>query len=231
MPQSRRQLVFFILGGFFLTNAILAELTGGKLFVPPTIDLGFAKFEGVVLSIGVLLWPVVFITTDLINEYYGKRGVRLLTFLTVAMVSLCFILLFLADRVPAWEKSPVSEEAFSEVFNQSRWIIVGSLTAFVFSQLVDVLVFTSFRRWTQGRFLWLRATGSTVVSQLVDSYIVAYIGFVVPGKLAFWDCMGLATNNYAFKLTIAILVTPLIYLGHALIDRFLAKDESQDASA
>jgi len=231
MPQSRRQLVFFILGGFFLTNAILAELTGGKLFVAPTIDLGFANFEGVVLSIGVLLWPVVFITTDLINEYYGKRGVRLLTFLTVAMVSLCFIILFLADRVPAWEKSPVSAEAFSEVFNQSRWIIVGSLTAFVVSQFVDVLVFTGFRQLTKGRLLWLRATGSTVVSQLVDSYIVAYIGFVVPGNLAFWDAMGIATNNYAFKLTIAILVTPLIYLGHALIDRFLAKDESQAPSA
>jgi uncharacterized integral membrane protein (TIGR00697 family) len=145
MPKTRRQLVFFILGGFFLTNAIVAELTGGKLFELPYITW----FGGpIVLSIGVIPWPVVFITTDLVNEYFGKAGVRKLTFLAVGMIVYAFLVLFAAIQVPAWEKSPVPGEMFALVFGQSQWIIVGSLIAFLTSQLVDVLIFTTVRRST-----------------------------------------------------------------------------------
>lgn len=219
MPITRRQLVFFILGGFFLTNAILAELTGGKLFQVETFGFTFT------LSIGVLLWPVVFITTDLVNEYFGKPGVRRLTFLAVGLISFCFFLLYGAIQVPTWSGSPVTHDAFAEVFGQSMWIIVGSLTAFLISQLIDVFVFTFFRERTGGKRLWLRATGSTAVSQLIDSYIVAYIGFAIPGKMDYWTCTEIATNNYLFKLFVAIAITPVIYLGHFFIERFFARDD------
>jgi len=224
MPTSRKDLVFFILGGFFLTNALLGELTGGKLFTLPALQLGGWDLSTLVLSIGVIPWPVVFLTTDLVNEYFGKPGVRRLTFLAVGMISYSFIVLYPAMWVPAWEKSPVSDAQFRAVFGQSQWIIVGSLVAFLVGQFVDVLVFWYFRNRTGHRMLWLRATGSTAVSQLIDTFLVGFIAFVVPGKLTLIEFLPLAAGSYAFKLTVAVLITPLIYLGHNVIDRYLATE-------
>lgn len=222
MPQTRRQLVFFILGGFFLTNAVIAELTGGKLFEIPVSIFG----SNVVLSIGVLMWPVVFLTTDLINEYFGKPGVRKLTFLAVGMITYAFLVLFAAIRVPTWSESPVTYEAFQMVFGQSQWIIVGSLVAFLTSQFVDVFVFSLVKKATGKRMLWMRATGSTVISQIIDTFLVGYIAFVIPGKLTLPNLIKLSLGNYLFKLSVAIVITPLIYLAHGLIDNYLKKDSA-----
>ena len=221
MPRTRKDLIFFILGGFFLTNAILGELTGGKLF-EVTIAWGWLKLPSVVLSIGVIPWPVVFITTDLVNEYFGRQGVRRLTFLAVGMIIYAFLILFAAMQVPAWSNSPVTGDQFRAVFGQSQWIIVGSLAAFLTSQFLDVLIFTRFKEWTGHRMLWLRATGSTVFSQMLDTFVVGFIAFVVPGKLTMAQFIPLGTGNYLYKLLIAILITPVIYLVHAIIDRYLA---------
>ena len=177
--------------------------------------------DSLVLSIGVIPWPVVFITTDLVNEYFGKAGVRRLTFLAVSMIAYAFVILFLAIQVPAWEDSPVLDADFQAVFGQSMWIIVGSITAFLVAQLLDVVIFHAVRRRTGHRLLWLRATGSTVISQLFDSFIVGFIAFVIPGKLSFEKFVPLALGNYSFKLLVAVLITPLIYLGHGIIDRYL----------
>jgi len=220
MPRTRREIVFFILGGFFLTNAIVAELTGGKLFAA---DLGFIRTE---LPIGLLPWPVVFICTDLVNEYFGRSGVRMLTFLTVGMIGYVFVVLLLAMQVSASAHSSISDAAFTEVFGQSMWIIVGSLTAFLISQFVDVLVFHAVRKRTGHRMLWLRATGSTFISQFVDTFVVQFIGFVVPGKWTFAAFVPIALTSYAFKLVIAATVTPLIYVGHAMVDRYLKGDDA-----
>jgi uncharacterized integral membrane protein (TIGR00697 family) len=231
VPITRKQLVFFVLGGFFLTNAILGELTGGKLFAMPALDLGLFRLPSVVLSIGVIPWPVVFITTDLINEYFGKRGVRRLTFLAVAMISYAFLLLLAAMKVPAWDRSPVPGEVFARVFGQSMWIIVGSLTAFLISQFVDVIVFHFVKNRTGRRLLWLRATGSTFVSQLIDTFVVGFIAFRLPSILEIPnytmtadEYLRLGAGNYMYKVLIAIAVTPLIYLAHGVIDRFLEAD-------
>jgi len=224
MPRTRRDLIFFILGGFFLTNALLAELIGGKLFVLSGDSSGWWRY--VVLSVGVLPWPVVFITTDLVNEYFGKEGVRKLTVLAVGMIPYAFVVLYLAMLIPAWENSPVPDTAFRLVFGQSMWIIVGSLTAFVTSQLIDVLVFASVRARTGKHLLWLRATGSTVVSQVFDTFLVGFIAFVLPGKLAFRQFLGLAIGSYLFKLAVAVGITPIIYLGHGLIDGFLKAESA-----
>jgi uncharacterized integral membrane protein (TIGR00697 family) len=224
MPRTRKDQVYFILGGFFLTNAILGELIGGLLFQVPELNLGGLRLSGVILSVGVIPWPIVFITTDLVNEYFGKAGVRRLTLLTVGMILYCFLVLYAAMGVQAWEKSPVSGEVFRTVFGQSMWIIAGSLAAFLVSQLVDVMAFHGFRHWTGGRMLWLRATGSTVISQIVDTCVVGWIAFVLPGKLTLAEWLPLGVGSYAYKLGIAVLITPLIYLGHYLIDRYLEQD-------
>ncbi len=214
--QTRRDIVYLALAGFFVTNAILGEVTGGKLFT-------FGVFT---LSIGVIPWPVVFIATDLINEYFGREGVKRLTLMTIALIVYAFVVLFLAMQVPAAVFSPVTDAQFKAVFGQSLWIIVGSVTAFALSQLVDVGVFWLVRHRTGGRFLWMRATGSTVVSQLIDSIVIIGIAFWLPGKVKTSEFLQVAASNYSFKLLIALGTTPLLYAGHAAIDRFLGIDEA-----
>jgi uncharacterized integral membrane protein (TIGR00697 family) len=212
--NTRKDLVYLVLAGIFVCNAVLAELIGGKLFqVGPWV-----------MSIGVLPWPVVFLTTDLINEYFGRGGVRRLTFITVGLILYAFAVLFAAIRVPAAGISPVGDAPFAAVFGQSLWIIAGSVTAFALSQLVDVVVFWLLRDRTQGRHLWLRATGSTMVSQVIDTVVVLGIAFWLPGKItgaAFW---GLALTSYSYKVLIALGLTPLIYAAHAAIDRYLGRE-------
>jgi uncharacterized integral membrane protein (TIGR00697 family) len=236
MPTTRKQWVYFVLGGFFLTNAILGELTGGKLFSVPAFGLGWLGLETVVLSIGVIPWPVVFITTDLINEYFGHAGVRRLTFLAVGMICYAFLILLAAIQVPAWESSPVPHDMFARVFGQSMWIIVGSLAAFLIAQLLDVAIFQMLKHRTGGRMLWLRATGSTVFSQSVDTFVVLFVGFRLPAILGVpgydltWAKFGqFAAGNYSYKLLIAVLITPLIYGIHGIIDRYLERETGAHA--
>lgn len=209
--------MFTVLAGIFITNAVAGEMIGGKL-----IQLG--PFT---MSIGIIPWPVVFLTTDIINEYYGRQGVRRLTILTSVLIAYAFLLLFAAMAVPASGISPVTDEYFHGVFGQSMWIIVGSITAFLASQLLDVVVFWLIRKRTGHKMIWLRATGSTIVSQLIDSFIVTGIAFWLPGKLSFDDFINTAGTGYSAKLIIAILITPLIYLGHAIIHRYLGEQQSE----
>ena len=214
---SRRDIVYLTLAGFFVTNAILGEVTGGKLFT-------LGPFT---MSIGVVPWPVVFITTDLINEYFGRDGVRRLTFMTIGLIAYAFVVLFLSIQVPAASFSPVTDAQFQAVFGQSLWIIAGSIIAFALSQLVDVGVFWLIRHRTGGKFLWLRATGSTVISQLIDSVVIIGVAFWLPGKVQTSEFLIVAGANYSYKLIIALAVTPLLYLGHSMIDRYLGLEEAQ----
>jgi uncharacterized integral membrane protein (TIGR00697 family) len=216
IAQTRRDIVYLALAGFFVTNAILGEVTGGKLFT-------FGPFT---LSIGVIPWPVVFLSTDLINEYFGREGVRRLTFMTIGLIGYAFVVLFLAMQVPAAPFSPVSDAQFEAVFGQSLWIIFGSVAAFALSQLVDVGVFWLVRHKTGGRFLWMRATGSTVVSQLIDSIVIIGIAFWLPGKIQTSEFLTVAASNYSYKFLIAIGMTPVIYAAHSIIDGFLGVEEA-----
>ena len=214
MFQSRRQTVYVILAGIFITNAILAEMIGGKL-----IDVGPA-----VMSIGILPWPVVFVSTDLINEYFGEKGVRKLSYITASLIAYTFIVLFFAMKIPSTGISTVSTQQFNAVFGQSQLIIVGSITAFIISQLIDVSIFHFFKRKTGHKHIWLRSTGSTVISQLFDSFIVLGIAFWIPGIMDTKTFIFSAMTGYSVKLGIAVLMTPAIYLGHNLIDKYIAKD-------
>lgn len=213
---SRRDLVFIILTGIFVTNALLAEILGTKLFL-----IGSAN-----MTVGVLLWPVVFVTTDVVNEYFGKAGVRHLTFLTIGLITFTFIALYAAINIPASSISPVSDDQFAAVFGQSLWIIIGSITAFLLSQLIDVSVFWFLRGKTGAKALWLRSTGSTVISQFIDTFVVLGIAFYLPGKLGLDDYINISLTNYTYKFVIALLMTPIIYVAHMAIDRFLGKQSA-----
>ncbi|MCS6983996.1 MAG: queuosine precursor transporter [Leptospiraceae bacterium] len=226
MPETKKQKLYFVLSGFFILNALLGELTGGKIFQIGKHDIPFLP-KDVLLSVGVIMWPVVFIFTDIINEYFGREGVRKVTFLAIFLILFAFVFLWLAIRIPAAKASPVDQESFARVFGQSLAIIIGSITAFAISQLVDVIIFTAFKKATHGAQLWLRATGSTAVSQLVDTFVVGFIAFVIPGSMAMADYLRLSFGNYVYKLLIAIAVTPIIYLLHFAIDLYLQEKSNR----
>jgi uncharacterized integral membrane protein (TIGR00697 family) len=221
MLEKRKSILFIFLAGFFITNAVMGEMLGSKL-----IRIGSFNF-----SMGIIPWPVVFLGTDLINEYYGRKRVRQLTFLSAALIGYAFILLYLSMQFKASAISPVSDESFNSVFGQSMWIIVGSLTAFLTSQMVDVLVFWAIRNRTGKKLLWLRASGSTIVSQVIDTFIVAGIAFWLPGKISFANYVSLSVSGYFAKLLIAVGLTPFIYLGHIAIDSYLYRGEPEEEPA
>jgi queuosine precursor transporter len=216
MFRTKRELIFSILSGIFITNAVVAELIGGKL-----IQIG-----PFVMSMGIVPWPIVFLTTDLINEYFGEKGVRKLSFITAGLIAYAFIILLVAIFIPAAKGiSPVSDSQFMAVFGQSMWIIVGSIIAFLFSQLIDASIFHFLRRRTGDGKIWLRTTGSTVISQLFDSFIVLGIAFYLPGKMNFTTYISSALTGYGFKLIVAVALTPFIYIGHFWIKKHLADEK------
>lgn len=242
--QDKKNLLFLVLCSIFLTNAILAEIVGVKIFslesllgmAPAQIQL-FGEFVlDFNLTAGAVIWPVVFITTDIINEYFGKKGVRRISFLTAGLIAYVFLVIWLVTGLPPapfWlevnANSPNGNDfninyAFSTIFLQGLGIIIGSLTAFLLGQLLDVLTFQSLRKITGHKQIWLRATGSTLVSQLIDSFVVLIIAFYIFGNWSFKQVVAVAIINYLYKFVVAIVLTPLLYVAHYLIDAYLGKE-------
>lgn len=232
--------LFVILGGFFVANALVAEFIGVKVFaLEDTMGWKplFGKEVPFMFSAGTLLWPIVFIMTDLINEYYGIRGVRLLSYLAAGLISYAFIMVYLAIQMaPAdfWVTQNQAtgvedmQVAFANVYGQSNWIIVGSLVAFLIGQLIDAYVFHRIRQWLGEQKVWLRATLSTVVSQLFDSFIVLYIAFVLgPPQWELSLFFEVGSNNYVYKILMAILLIPLLYVVRYSIDKYLGAKVSE----
>lgn len=212
MLDSRKNTLFIILAGIFITNAVTAELIGGKLiYIGPYV-----------MSIGILPWPVVFITTDLINEYYGQKAVKKLSVITAGLIAYCFVLLYIALNIKAANGfDTVTDVQFKAVFGQSLWIIIGSIVAFLVSQAIDITLFHFLKKKTGQKMIWLRSTGSTVISQLFDTFIVLGIAFYATGKMDTETYIASGLTGYGVKLIIAIVMTPLIYLGHAIIEKYV----------
>jgi uncharacterized integral membrane protein (TIGR00697 family) len=236
---SRESRLFVALTGLFITNALIAEFVGVKVFALED-TLGVAPFDwrlygqtgSLSFTAGVMLWPVVFIMTDIINEHFGVRGVRMISWLAVAFIAYGFVFAYVAIGLePAgWWVSVGSERgvpdmqaAFASIFGQGLWTIAGSVTAFLFGQLIDVTIFQRIRAVTGERLVWLRATGSTAVSQLVDSFVVLYIAFVIGPQ--HWPVplfLAVGTVNYAYKMAMAVALIPVLYLGRRMIRAYLA---------
>ena len=190
------------------------------------------------LTAGVILWPVIFIITDIINEYFGKQGVIKITHFTVLLISYTFVIILLVTFLsPAdfWIDINNTDDtgnpfnislAFNKIFRQGLGIIIGSLTAFLISQFLDVFIFQRLRRITGSKMIWLRATGSTLVSQLIDSFVVLTIAFYIFGNWSLSLVVSVGIMNYIYKFIIAIVLTPLLYLGHFIIDGYLGKEEA-----
>ena len=243
---AKKRSLFAILTGIFITNAILAEMIGTKIFsFEKTLGFNPAQLNifgdytlDFNLTAGVLIWPVVFLSTDIINEYFGKKGVKNISYFTVILIAYCFGIIWLSIKLaPAdfWldvNKDSGSEFninfAYARIFGQGVNIIIGSLIAFLIGQLLDAYIFQKIKKVTGQKMVWLRATGSTLVSQLVDSYDVLLVAFyfLVPEQYK-WpldQVIAVGTINYIYKFFVAVLLTPMVYLGHYLIDKFLGKD-------
>jgi queuosine precursor transporter len=243
--------LFLILGGFFIANALIAEIIGVKIFSLEK-TLGFSPLNihllgndlSVNLTAGVLLWPVVFIMTDIINEYYGMKGVKFLSWLTAGLIAFAFLIFIGAMKLtPAdffitskqGSGVPDMSKAYNSVLGQGGFIIIGSLTAFILGQLVDVFVFHKIKKATGEKRIWLRATGSTLVSQFIDSFVVLFIAFYVgsranaSGTDFIWPfklVIAVGVVNYIYKFLVAILLTPVIYLIHNRIEKYLGHEQS-----
>lgn len=244
--------LFIILSGIFLTTAIIAEFIGVKIFSfeatlgikPAEIKL-FGGTYSFNLTCGVLLWPVVFVMTDIINEYYGMKGVKFLSWMTICLIAFGFIMVFGAIQTQpnGWWISSKKEAgiedmnvAFNGIYGQGLGIILASMVAFLVAQLVDVFVFHKIKKATGENKIWLRATGSTVVSQLIDSFVVLLIAFYFYPKLVkgqgepwpFDQLMAICIVNYIYKFTVALLMTPVIYFVHHQIENYLGHETSAE---
>lgn len=226
---TRPQKLYVVCAGIFLTALVVAEATASKLFtvvhLPFTLNILGQSFDEVVMTAGVIAFPITFIITDLLNEYFGKPGIRFVTWLGMAMIIFEFGLIQIAMGVPAASISPVPQEAFATVFGASGRIIIGSLVAYTIGQLVDITLFHWIRQRTKGRHLWLRATGSTFGSQFIDTFVVLFVAFY--GPMTLQTIVAVTLFNYGYKFLVAIAITPVIYGAHWLIDRYLGHDTAE----
>lgn len=236
--------LFVIFTAFFVANALIAECIGTKIFSLEKLlgqqPLSFTLFGesglGLSLTCGVLLWPLEFVMTDIVNEYYGPKAVRRISFIAVGLIAYAFLMFYMAMGVPAadfWFGSgvqngvPDMSKAFNGIFGQGMWIIFGSLTAFLVSQIVDVTVFHKIKKVTGEKKVWLRATGSTLVSQLVDSFIVLFIAFKIGQGWSWQLVFAICLINYTYKFTMAIILTPVIYLVEHRIEKYFGPETTK----
>lgn len=240
--------LFVILSCFFIGNAIIAEFIGVKVFsLERTLNFepvnwqilgGKWNFD---LTAGGMIWPFVAVFTDIINEYYGQKGVKFLSWLGVVLIAYAFFVMNSAMNltpsvwwVNSQQKGGISDMnlAYNAIFGQGMGIIIGSLVAFIVSQILDVMIFHFIKKQTGEKYLWLRVTVSTLFSQLVDSFIIVFIAFYFypmffstnsqPWTInqALMICLG----GYLYKFTMAILMTPVTYFVHYVIERYLGTE-------
>lgn len=243
--KDRSLILFLLLLAVFIGNALVAEFVGLKIFSlekllgtePFSMTFFGVKGLGFNLTAGVVLWPVVFVMTDIINEYYGPRLVRFISYLTVFVISVAFVFVWLAILLPPnewwqFESGMLGQGegikdmnlAFRNVMGAGLWIIIGSLVAFLIGQIVDVMTFHKIKSVTGENKLWLRATGSTLVSQLIDSFVVLFIAFYIGADWEFARVLAIGTVNYVYKFVVALALTPLLYLVHFGIEKYLGAD-------
>jgi len=213
--SSKSIVLYVVLLSLFLTFLLMAELTGSKLFTA----FGFT------MTMGVIPFPITFLITDLMNEYYGRKIVRMTTLIGMVMVSLAYLLIVVDMLIPASPDSPISDDAFNMVFANSGLVILGSVLAYLIGQFVDIQIFYFLRKKTQGRMIWLRATGSTILSQLLDSYVVIFVALSKYHGVS--KLISISNTNFLYKMGVAIAITPLLYGLHQLIDSYLGAETKE----
>ena len=198
-----KEQLYLVLSGIFIASLVTCNLIANK-FV--TVDLGFKVF---IVSAGILPYPLTFLVTDLISELYGQRKANLVVF--SGFIASLFVLLFLwlGGQFNSIPESLVNDEIYNSVFQNAWRLIAASMIAYLFAQFVDVRIFHFWKKLTDGKHLWLRNNGSTIVSQLVDTTLVICILFV--GVWNTDQILSAIIDGWIFKMLMALLDTPIIY--------------------
>lgn len=167
---------------------------------------------GLEASLGNILYGTIFLGTDVLNEIYGKKDAK-------KAVYLGFIVLFIfliVMQFALWFAPHINDgaqSALETIFGFTPWIVLGSVTAFIVSQMFDVYIFQWIKKLLpDNKYLWIRNNGSTIVSQLIDTLIFVPIAFLLSGYLPFESVVGVFISTYLIKLLVAVLDTPFIYL-------------------
>ncbi len=205
-------LLYVVLAGIFVTCLVLGDVTGGKAFATPVGPV----------SVGMILFPVTFLLTDVINDFYGKRGARFITGVGAAMATLAYVALVITTTLPTDPESYFLEGEYAKIFGGSSKLFIASILAYLIGQILDIQVFHFWKRITRGKHLWLRATGSTLLSQLVDTAVINVVFWGgVADKTPAWIAAKIV-REYLIKVLVAVLLTPVVYALHAFIVRRLA---------
>ena len=200
---------YILLAGIFIASLVTCNLIANK-FV--TVNLGFKVF---IISAGILPYPLTFLVTDLISEIYGQKKANLVVF--SGFVASIFVLsfLWLGAQFNSIPNSIVDDFTYNTVFQNAWRLITASMVAYLFAQFIDVRVFHFWKKLTNGKHLWLRNNGSTIASQLIDTTLVISILFV-----GVWDTnqiLSAIIDGWIFKMLIALLDTPIIYVAIYLL--------------
>ena len=231
-PITPRQRLYLYLVGVFLTALLIGDTIGSKLF---TVDLplGFTTLPAT-LSVGSIWFPITFLLTDVVNDFYGRKGARFLTLLGFAMALLAYALLQLTTSLPVHESTYFTQAEYAKIFGGSAQLFIASMIAFLVGQFLDIHVFQFWKALTSSRHLWLRATGSTLLSQIVDTVMInvifwtwtassdpsSFLGRMAPSDRHAW-IFAKIEREYLIKMLVAILLTPVVYGLHGAIVKWL----------
>jgi uncharacterized integral membrane protein (TIGR00697 family) len=214
MTTAKKELaknIYLLLAGLFITSLVVSNLIFQKFFYWYPFDmkiLGNPLFE---LSVGILPYPLTFLITDLISEIYGKKKANQVVITGIFASFFSMGILLIANAVPAIESSPVNNETFNQVFALSPIAVLASMIAYLFAQFVDIRIYHFWKKFTQGKKLWLRNNFSTFSSQLIDTVLV--VGLLCVFGVLEWSLFwGLVVSGFLFKVIVAALDTPLLYL-------------------
>lgn len=178
----------------------------------------FLREDPFIVSAGVLPYPVTFLITDLLSEFYGRKRTALVVFTGFVASLLIIFVLKLGGVFPSIDGSPVSDETYDVVFGNSWRVIGASMTAYLMAQLVDVQLYEFWKKITKGKLLWLRNNGSTIFSQLVDTTLVVFVLFV--GIKTADEIGAMILDGWLFKVICALIDTPIIYVSVFLIRKY-----------
>lgn len=210
--QAKAFGLYLLLASLFVTALVVCNLIANK-FV--TVDLGFKTF---IVSAGILPYPITFLITDLLSEIYGKKKTAQVVFVGLAASIFVLFLLWLGNQFSAIDLSPVSDEQYTAVFQNSKKVIFASMLAYLSAQFVDIRLYHFWKNLTKGKHLWIRNNFSTILSQLLDTTLVVGILFI--GSLSNETILEMIRDGWLFKVICALIDTPVIYLAVYAIRRY-----------
>tara|TARA_Y100000768_G_scaffold376077_1_gene347686 strand:- start:541 stop:1242 length:702 start_codon:yes stop_codon:yes gene_type:complete len=214
MNESNKKLatrIYLYLAALFITSLVVSNLIFQKFFYWYPFDFtinGIKLFE---LSVGILPYPITFLVTDLISEIYGQKKANQVVIAGIFASFFSLSIILVSNYVPAIDSSPIDDTTFSKVFSLSGLAVLASMMAYLFAQFIDIRIYHFWKKLTKGKMLWLRNNFSTFSSQFIDTITV--IGLLCFFNVLEWSSFtGLVVSGVVFKILIAFLDTPLLYL-------------------